>query len=738
MTKTLTLLTLAATLATARAQNVTNLFPNGDFANGGPTADWVEVNGNAAVFTYSYPPTGGNPDGYGIIDNTAGGAWGIWVGGNLTPLPLESLGLAAGNTYTFVQDMQILAGTAIGGVKIESWGPSGLISDSGDMRPSTAGKNTAAWETYAFTYQIAFGATGLKIVPLWGPNSSVAYDNLGVVVALSSPLTTAITFPASGAFVNTNFTISASASVAPGAITNVSFYRNGALLGSDDTGPYTLNVVGAPVGPAALTAVAQSDNGNSVTSTVVNVTITANLVESIVRIDPAKTWSGFMTVYETPQNFGGQVFAQPWGTADLSAQFSGSGPTSVLTLRPAPMADAATFWYDYTDPNYPVSTNGAVANKDMEAAFYVQAPDASLSGNLVTFTGKVATNSLVTPTSTNLIGNGWTSVAFIRDFAPDYSSFVETNITLDSGTTFAFSLLTQSDPARHVQYGFRTRGPNVWPTDVTNYGAVVLESLDTNPTNVTVKSTAPWLGFMNVSNTPQDGGTYQFGSPWGLADLKATFGAEGLVLSPNNIGDANPYWYIGGGAPGATGNKIMEANLYVEIGSLPGRNLIFSGTVLSNGLVSAANTNAAGNGWTSVAFIKDFAPDYSTVNQITVPLTPGAFSVSLQTINDPARHVQYGFQTVGPNVWATDSAAFGAVVIADTAMISPRITATLSSGSIHLTFPTQTGRSYTVQHKLNLTDATWQTLTTTNGTGNPAIISDPATNTRRFYQVQVQ
>src|SRR5204863_7842719 len=111
--------------------------------------------------------------------------------------------------------------------------------------------------------------------------------------------------------------------------------------------------------------------------------------------------------------------------------------------------------------------------------------------------------------------------------------------------------------------------------------------------------------------------------------------------------EPNDYCYIGGGGPGAIGSKIMDANMYVEIGSLPGQTLTFNGTVLANTLVGS--TDPLGNGWTSVAFIKDFAPDYSSFNQQTVALTPGAFSISLATVNDPARHVQYGFETIGPD-----------------------------------------------------------------------------------------
>lgn len=183
-------------------------------------------------------------------------------------------------------------------------------------------------------------------------------------------------------------------------------------------------------------------------------------------------------------------------------------------------------------------------------------------------------------------------------------------------------------------------------------------------TNVTVDPGQTWNGFMNVSNVPapHGDGAYQFGSPWGTGDLNAVFGGPNLTLSPNTIGDPNEYWYTPSGGPGSVGNKIMDANMYVEpAGSLPGQTVTFSGLVLSNTLFG--QTDARGNGWTSVAFIKDFAPDFSSFNQVTIPLNPGPFSISLATINDPARHVQYGFETVGPCVWATDVGQYGNIVV---------------------------------------------------------------------------
>ena len=169
-------------------------------------------------------------------------------------------------------------------------------------------------------------------------------------------------------------------------------------------------------------------------------------------------------------------------------------------------------------------------------------------------------------------------------------------------------------------------------------------------------SSGGWNGFMNVFDL---GGGYQFSSGWGIGDLNASFndGAHKLTLSPNTIGDPNPYWYIGGGGPGAPGNKIMEANLYrqVDDGSLSGQTVTFQGTVLSNSFTSAH---------TAIIFIRDFAADFSSFTETTIALTPGAFSFSHITDAGAGRHVQWGFQVKGVNVWTTDTAPFGFAEIA--------------------------------------------------------------------------
>lgn len=266
MNKVIVSLAVVALVGVAKA-DTTVLFPDGDFDSpAGARGPWEEVGGGT---TWSYPTTGGNPNGYGIMDGTGG--WGIWVGGATTPIPIGPMGLVAGGTYTFVQDMKTFAslGNPPAGVKIESWGPTGLISSSGDMR---AFSESAAWETYSFIYSIAPGATGIKVVPLWSAGARVGYDNIGVIVP-PQPLVVEIGSPTEGSIVGTNFTIAVSAAVSPGSVTNVYFYDGVKLLGNDTNYPYTFAVTGAALGAHELTAVAKDSAGNSATSIVVNVIV---------------------------------------------------------------------------------------------------------------------------------------------------------------------------------------------------------------------------------------------------------------------------------------------------------------------------------------------------------------------------------------------------------------------------------------------------------------------------------
>jgi len=170
--------------------------------------------------------------------------------------------------------------------------------------------------------------------------------------------------------------------------------------------------------------------------------------------------------------------------------------------------------------------------------------------------------------------------------------------------------------------------------------------------------TATWLGYMNVFELPENGSGYVFGSGWGVPDLVAQFNdsAQELTLKVNSVNDPNPFWYTPSGGPGSSGNKITDANCYQEVTDVyNGQTLTFSGTVKSYTLAGSHQ---------AYVFIKDFAPDYSSYNSNIVPLQPGAFSVSLDCDAQAGRHVQWGFEVIGPCVWITDADSKGKIVIA--------------------------------------------------------------------------
>ena len=156
---------------------------NGDFSNG--VTSWEEVPSaadNPGNFVFTYPSTGGNPDGYGVITHSNNDGFGIWVGNDGQPLTLASLGLEAGKTYNFTQDMIVLSGNSIGGFKLDYTLAGANEGSSGELFPTIIGDGST-WQTYTFEISIPLGVDGFKVVPLWARDSSgassIGYDNIG-------------------------------------------------------------------------------------------------------------------------------------------------------------------------------------------------------------------------------------------------------------------------------------------------------------------------------------------------------------------------------------------------------------------------------------------------------------------------------------------------------------------------------------------------------------------------------
>lgn len=201
----------------------------------------------------------------------------------------------------------------------------------------------------------------------------------------------------------------------------------------------------------------------------------------------------------------------------------------------------------------------------------------------------------------------------------------------------------------------------------------------TAQTTVTVDPGLNWTGYMNWFNLPADGGAFLAGGAWATSALDASFSGAVLTLTPNTSIDqstspTDSYWWKSDtGVTLTDANKNMDASMYVGDDALAGQTVTFKGYVLQNTLV---------NPYTSVAFIKDFVPNYSSFTQTTVSLAAGLFDISLATT--AGHHVQFGFETIGPDARQNDVASLGAVQVE--AVPEPSALALAGLGATALTF----------------------------------------------------
>jgi len=263
---------------------------------------------------------------------------------------------------------------------------------------------------------------------------------------------------------------------------------------------------------------------------------------------------------------------------------------------------------------------------------------------------------------------------------------------------------------------------------------------------VKVDSTRTWLGFCNVTGL-SGYANYQFGSPWGLQDLRAEFvktnsnpsgwpvndiGVQRVNINTYNTNDI--YW----NNPDGTANKLIEANWYTELGTnYGGQTVTFEGTVISNSIPLAALSGlptATPAAWHVVAFVKEFTaanpPGFVDI-VTTTNLSPGAFTVSNPiAVGNVA---QVGFYTFGPNTapGSADAAAGLAVVVEDSdpAIITQPADVTVNtSETIDLSAEAVGSTALSYQWQKDGTDVTNGGTITGADTANLTISSAELTN----------
>jgi hypothetical protein len=205
-------------------------------------------------------------------------------------------------------------------------------------------------------------------------------------------------------------------------------------------------------------------------------------------------------------------------------------------------------------------------------------------------------------------------------------------------------------------------------------GALLICASQATAQTVTVDPSTLTLGFMNWTPVASDASGYggTGASSWAPSALQANFSGSTLTINPNvnTYNAASSYWVNADGS----GANVMDANLYNETtGTYVNTTLTFSFDVMANTLSTP---------YSSVAFIKDFVANYSSFTEATVPLTLGQESVSFLTSANATDHIQYGFETYGPDANPGSAAALESVVIGPTAVPEPATWAWAGSGGL--------------------------------------------------------
>ena len=177
--------------------------------------------------------------------------------------------------------------------------------------------------------------------------------------------------------------------------------------------------------------------------------------QNTVTVNASATWSAWASWApasgNNPSDYGGSA----WGLGDLKTvanTFNNS-----ISLYPN--------FNTYGNGTDPYWVNGAIGSKIFEGSSYVE--NLALDGSALTFTGKVASNTLAV---------GYTAEAFIKaiDPANNYNTVIDIRVPLVAGETFTISTAGIIPSGLIAQYGFSIKGLNANPSQEAALGKVVV------------------------------------------------------------------------------------------------------------------------------------------------------------------------------------------------------------------------------------------------------------------------
>ena len=387
-------------------------------------------------------------------------------------------------------------------------------------------------------------------------NLSGASNQASVVIAADTTApTVSVTSPADGATVSGTISVTASASDNVGVV-GVQFKLDGANLGAEDTSaPYSVswNTATASTGGHALSAVSRDAAGNSTTSGIVNVTVTAPPADttpptvSVTAPAAGATVSATINVTASASdnvgvagvqfkldgaNLGAEDTSSPYSVSWNTTTASNGAHTLTAVARDTAGNSTSSAGVGVTvDNSAPPPPVGLVAAYSFDQGSGTTAPDASGNNNTGTLTS--TTWSLSGKYGGALSFNGTSSFVRVADSA---SLHLSTGMTLEAwvnpnalGSIWRTVILKEN--GANMQYGLYAH------TDTSRPSGHVFTTaeFDTRGTAAVAQSTWTHLA------VTYDGSNLRLYVNGTQVSVKAVIGAMGASTGPLKIG-GNAIW----------------------------------------------------------------------------------------------------------------------------------------------------------------------------------------------------
>ncbi|MBP6458666.1 MAG: T9SS type A sorting domain-containing protein [Crocinitomicaceae bacterium] len=242
--------------------------------------------------------TDGSPgNAQGILQNNPGGAFGLPINIGNTASTSAADGMISG---TVVEPNVLGISAAALNLFDQTTGNSfistgGAIAALGGVVGPTASNMVLVGQfttdgilTFELNVQLVNIATGVAENYVASNPTSGELTNPDLIFAPNVPPTVGITSPANNASIitGTNLTLAANSTDSDGTVTDVKFYVDGNLVGTDATAPYTASYT-ATAGAHTITAVSTDNDGDATTSSTVNISVANNQAPTISVVSSA-------------------------------------------------------------------------------------------------------------------------------------------------------------------------------------------------------------------------------------------------------------------------------------------------------------------------------------------------------------------------------------------------------------------------------------------------------------------